>query len=76
MAVEKQISMGLADDVARLIPIIAPFGGIYNLTDGEHPTFSSLSLEIALKRTSNLPSLLAKLVGIIGDLFGNNTHLN
>ncbi len=69
-------SMVLADDVARFIPIIAPFGGIYNLTDGEHPTFSSLSTAIAKKKIHNLPLILAKLAGIIGDLLGNKAPLN
>jgi nucleoside-diphosphate-sugar epimerase len=69
-------SMVLAEDVARFIPMIAPIGGIYNLTDGEHPTFSSLSTAIAKKKIHNLPLILAKLAGIIGDLLGNKAPLN
>jgi len=69
-------SMVLADDVARFIPVIAPIGGIFNLTDGEHPTFSSLSMAIAKKRTPNLPFVLAKIAGKLGDLLGNKAPLN
>ena len=69
-------SMVLAEDVARFIPIIAPIGGIYNLTDGEHPTFSSLSTAIAKKKIPNLPLILAKIAGTIGDLLGNKAPLN
>jgi nucleoside-diphosphate-sugar epimerase len=69
-------SMVLADDVARFIPIIAPIGGLYNLTDGEHPTFSSLSMAIAKKKIPNLPLILAKIAGKIGDLLGNKAPLN
>ena len=69
-------SMVLADDVALFIPIIAPIGGIYNLTDGEHPTFSSLSMAIAKKKIPNLPLILAKIAGTIGDLLGSKAPLN
>jgi nucleoside-diphosphate-sugar epimerase len=69
-------SMVLADNVARFIPIIAPIGGIYNLTDGEHPNFSSLSMAIAKKKTPNLPLFLVKIAGKIGDLLGNKGPLN
>jgi nucleoside-diphosphate-sugar epimerase len=69
-------SMVLADDVARFIPIIAPVGGTYNLTDGEHPTFSSLSMAIAKKKIPNLPLILAKIAGTIGDLLGSKAPLN
>lgn len=69
-------SMVLAEDVARFIPIIAPIGGIYNLTDGEHPTFSSLSMAIAKRKLPNLPLILAKIAGTIGDLLGIKAPLN
>lgn len=69
-------SMVLAEDVARFIPFIAPIGGIYNLTDGEHPTFSSLSKAIAKNPPPNLPLILAKIVGTIGDLLGSKAPLN
>lgn len=69
-------SMVLAEDVARFIPIIAPIGGIYNLTDGEHPTFESLSIAIAKKKPLNLPLIIAKILGVIGDLLGRKAPLN
>ena len=69
-------SMVLAEDVAKFILTIAPIGGIYNLTDGEHPNFSSLSMAIAKKNTPYLPLFLAKIAGKIGDLLGNKAPLN
>lgn len=69
-------SMVLTDDVAGFIPIIAPIGGIYNLTDGDHPTFSSLSMAIANKKVPNIPLILAKIAGTIGDLLGSKAPLN
>src|SRR5690606_10477594 len=35
-------SMVWAEDVARIIPVVAERGGVYNLTDGHHPSFSEL----------------------------------
>lgn len=69
-------SMVLAEDVARFIPIIAPIGGIYNLTDGEHPSFNDLSLAISTRKILNLPLFVAKIIAKIGDLFGSKAPLN
>ena len=69
-------SMVLAEDVARFIPIIAPIGGIYNLTDGVHPSFYQISSSIAKNRIANLPLPIAKIVAKFGDLLGNKAPLN
>jgi nucleoside-diphosphate-sugar epimerase len=69
-------SMVLAEDVARFIPIIAPIGGTYNLTDGNHPTFKDLSIAIAKKNIVNIPLLLGILIAKAGDLFGSKAPLN
>jgi nucleoside-diphosphate-sugar epimerase len=60
-------SMVLAEDIAEFIPIVAPLGGIYNLTDGYHPTFRELSEALAKKKVFNLPLTVARLIGKIGD---------
>jgi nucleoside-diphosphate-sugar epimerase len=46
---------------------VAPIGGTYNLTDGIHPSFSELSLEISKKKSFSLPLGVAKFIGILGD---------
>ena len=69
-------SMVLAEDVARFIPIIAPVGGTYNLTDGVHPSFSDLSNAIANKKIKNLPLFIAKIMGYLGDLLGGKAPIN
>lgn len=71
-----QKSMVLAEDVARFIPVIAPIGGIYNLTDGVHPTFKELSTAIAKKKMFNLPLILAKIGAKMGDLLGDKSPIN
>ena len=64
-------SMVLADDVARLIADCPAVSGIYNLTDGYHPTFAELESLICqqLKKSKplNLPLGFAKLLSGIGD---------
>jgi hypothetical protein len=69
-------SMVLAEDVAKFILKIAPIGGIYNLTDGVHPTFKELSTSIAKKKLFNLPLRLAKIFAKIGDVLGDKSPLN
>lgn len=69
-------SMVLAKDVAQFIPEIAKIGGIYNLTDGVHPSFESLSYAIAKKKVFNLPLIIAKIFGFLGDIIGEKSPIN
>ncbi len=73
-------SMVLAHDVAALIPKVATIGGIYNLTDGVHPSFLQLSNIIAQQlskaRPLNIPFWLAKIMAIFGDCLGKNAPIN
>jgi nucleoside-diphosphate-sugar epimerase len=73
-------SIVLAEDVANIIPAIAEIGGIYNLTDGYHPSFKELSIQIAnqlnKKKPLNFPFIVAKVIALIGDLLGKKGPLN
>jgi hypothetical protein len=73
-------SMVLVGDVASFIPIVAATGGIYNLTDGFHPSFEELSSTILIHRNRNkgynLPLIIANLIGYVGDLLGDRAPLN
>jgi nucleoside-diphosphate-sugar epimerase len=69
-------SMVLIKDVAKFIPKIALSGGIFHLTDGEHPSFRELSLAIANKKILNLPIILAKILGYLGDCLGSKAPIN
>jgi nucleoside-diphosphate-sugar epimerase len=64
-------SMVLIKDVASFIEVIAPVGGVYNLTDGMHPSFSELSLAISKKKSFSLPLSVAKFIGKFGDILGD-----
>lgn len=65
-------SMVLAEDVAYLIANCPELSGVYNLTDGYHPSFAELEAMICeqLKRPKpfNMSLSLAKILGKMGDL--------
>ena len=73
-------SMVLASDVAKYILKAAKIGGIYNLTDGYHPSFYELSNHISIqlgkKAPKNLPYWFAKVLALVGDLLGKNAPIN
>lgn len=73
-------SMVLAMDVASFIPVVAPIGGIYNLTDGFHPSFYELSVAISKQKNKkepyNLPLFMARMIGFIGNMLGDKAPVN
>lgn len=73
-------SMVLAEDVADIIVKASEIGGIYNLTDGNHPSFYELSTALAIKngksKPFNMPYSIAKGISLIGDVFGSKFPLN
>ncbi len=73
-------SMVLASDVSKVILKVSSIGGIYNLTDGYHPSFIELSNFIALQlqkpKPKSIPFWLAKCIAKAGDLAGNKAPIN
>lgn len=70
-------SMVLVKDVVQFIPLIYRIGGVFNLTDGVHPSFKQLSMILAPnKKIFNLPLNFAIILGLIGDFFGVKSILN
>ena len=65
-------SIVLAEDVANLISKESTSSGIFNLTDGYHPSFKEISKKIAvdleIKSVPNIPLVLARFLGFLGDL--------
>ena len=72
-------SMVLAEDVARFIPIIQRVGGIYNLTDGVHPTMQELENALALafgkRKPLRFPESLLRGLAKAGDVWGTSAPL-
>jgi nucleoside-diphosphate-sugar epimerase len=75
-----QKSMVMASDVANVIIDAAEIGGIFNLTDTQHPSFKDLSklISFQLKRNYilNMPITIAIFIAFIGDILGNWFPLN
>jgi nucleoside-diphosphate-sugar epimerase len=73
-------SMVLADDVSGFIIPISKVGGLYNLTDGFHPSVKDLSIAVAKKYGSKLyfdiPLFIALILAKIGDLIGPLSPFN
>lgn len=65
-------SVVMAEDVADCIVENVGKTGTYNLTDGYHPQFREIELLISTQlgkdKPKNLPGILAKALGYIGDL--------
>lgn len=73
-------SMVWAEDIGLIIPKLATIGGIYNLTDGYHPSFGELErvTASALNRPKPLkiPLVIAKGIALIGNLLGDRSPFN
>jgi nucleoside-diphosphate-sugar epimerase len=73
-------SMVLAEDVAKIIPVVANIGGVFNITDRYHPNFSELSNLIAHQLhkpfPKNIPLFLAQLMAGFGNLLGEKAPIN
>ncbi|MGV3763845.1 NAD-dependent epimerase/dehydratase family protein [Parapedobacter sp.] len=69
-----------AEDIARIIPVLADKGGTYNLTDGVHPTFGELEAAIAdslnKRKPIKVPYWLAKSLATTGDVVGSRFPIN
>ncbi|MCZ6692897.1 MAG: NAD-dependent epimerase/dehydratase family protein, partial [Bacteroidetes bacterium] len=76
---ESRKSMVVIEDVTKCIPKLAEVGGIFNLTDGYHPSFQEIEDTIASvigKKILNIPYPLAKVLALIGDMTGDVFPLN
>jgi nucleoside-diphosphate-sugar epimerase len=73
-------SMIMASSVPEAILPAIKAGGIFNLTDGAHPSFSELSACIATQLGKvppmSLPGSLASLIAIIGNYVGKKSPFN
>jgi nucleoside-diphosphate-sugar epimerase len=65
-------SMVLASDVAALVPTLLNKKGIFNLTDGDHPTIAQLEKYLGDfygKRIKTIPDWLLRVAVYLGDRF-------
>lgn len=73
-------SILMAEDIARLVPLVAKKGGIYNVCDSFQPSFGLLSESVAKqlgkRKPLNLPYWIAYCLAKVGDCLGNRAPFN
>ena len=73
-------SVLMAEDIARLLPLVAEKGGIYNVCDSYQPTFGELSVSVARqlgkRKPISIPYWMAWCMAKVGDLLGSKAPIN
>lgn len=73
-------SVLMAEDIARLIPLLEEKGGIYNVCDTRQPSFGEISMSVARQlgkgKPLNIPYWMAWCMAKVGDLLGNKAPIN
>lgn len=73
-------SILMAEDIARLLPLIAEKGGIYNVCDTRQPSFGQISEQVAKQlgkgKPLNIPYWVAWCMAKVGDCLGTKAPIN
>ena len=73
-------SVLMAEDIARLLPLLAEKGGVYNVCDSYQPTFGELSASVARqlgkRKPISIPYWMAWCMAKVGDLLGKKAPIN
>lgn len=73
-------SILMAEDIARLVPLVAEKGGIFNVCDTRQPSFGELSISVAKQlgkgKPLSIPYWMAWCMAKIGDLLGSKAPIN
>lgn len=73
-------SVLMAQDIARLIPLLAEKGGVYNVCDDTQPSFreleATISKQLNKKQPKSIPYFIAKSMALVGDLLGSKAPIN
>lgn len=73
-------SILMAEDIARLVPLLEEKGGVYNVCDTRQPSFGEISMSIAKQlgkgKPLDIPYWLAWCMAKVGDLLGNMAPIN
>jgi len=73
-------SILMAEDVARLVPILEEKGGIYNVCDTRQPSFGEISMSVAKQlgkgKPISIPYWMAWCMAKVGDLLGSKAPIN
>lgn len=73
-------SILMAEDIARILPLVAEKGGVYNVCDTRQPSFGEISESVAKQlgkgKPINIPYWMAWCMAKVGDLLGNKAPIN
>lgn len=73
-------SILMAEDIARLVPLVSEKGGVFNVCDTRQPSFGELSISVAKQlgkgKPLNIPYWMAWCMAKVGDLLGSKTPIN
>ena len=73
-------SILMAEDIAKLVPLVAEKGGVYNICDTRQPSFGEISMSVARQlgkgKPLNIPYWMAWCMAKVGDLLGNKAPIN
>src|SRR5690606_11372008 len=73
-------SMVWGEDIAKVVSPLIEKGGVYNLTDGYHPSFNELEIAIASaldkRKPASVPYWIAQALAITGDILGRRFPIN
>lgn len=73
-------SVLMAEDIARILPLIAEKGGVYNVCDTRQPSFGELSISVARQlgkhNPISIPYWIAWCMAKVGDLLGSKAPIN
>lgn len=73
-------SVLMAEDIARLLPLVAEKGGTYNVCDTRQPSFGELSVSVARqlgkRKPISIPYWIAWCMAMAGNLLGSKAPIN
>ena len=73
-------SILMAEDIARLLPLLEEKGGVYNVCDTRQPSFGEISQSVAKqlgkRKPMSIPYWMAWCMAKVGDLLGNKAPIN
>lgn len=73
-------SVLMAEDIARILPLIAEKGGVYNVCDTRQPSFGELSISVARQlgkhNPISIPYWMAWCMAMVGNLLGSKAPIN
>ena len=73
-------SILMAEDIARLLPLLEEKGGVYNVCDTRQPSFGEISASVAKqlgkRRPISIPYWMAWCMAKAGDLLGKKAPIN